>query len=100
LATYRQFPGVNHQRRSGAFSIAGKSQKLSLSRLLSSSAASAAIEQESDEIKDVLDVNRSYYPKKIDTLPVAKPWYVIDAEGQILGRLASLVAVMIRYLAS
>lgn len=31
---------------------------------------------------------------------MTKPWYVIDAEGQILGRLACLVAVMIRYLLS
>ncbi|CAD7695819.1 unnamed protein product [Ostreobium quekettii] len=43
---------------------------------------------------DVL--NRSYYPKGVDTEKKGKLWYIIDAEGQILGRLATLVATYAR----
>jgi hypothetical protein len=40
--------------------------------------------------------NRTYYPKLLDTKKENKPWYVIDAEGQTLGRLATLAADHIR----
>merc|ERR1712224_4677 len=40
--------------------------------------------------------NKTYYPKLRDTASNAKPWYVIDAEGQTLGRLATLAASVIR----
>merc|ERR1719199_1282448 len=40
--------------------------------------------------------NKSYYPKAADHLQVNKPWYVIDAEGQTLGRLSTLVANHLR----
>ena len=40
--------------------------------------------------------NRSYYPKLQDTVAVHKPWYLIDAEGQTLGRLAVLAATVLR----
>jgi len=51
--------------------------------------------QETDEER-LVDVNRSYYPRKIDTTKTTKPWLLVDAEGQTLGRMASLIAVMIR----
>ena len=35
-----------------------------------------------------VDLNKSYYPKKEDTDKQKKVWYVIDAEGKTLGRLA------------
>lgn len=41
-------------------------------------------------------LNKSYYPTSADTANVNKRWYVIDAEGQTLGRLASLAATYIR----
>jgi hypothetical protein len=41
--------------------------------------------------------NRTYYPAGADTNPVNKPWYTVDAEGQTLGRLATLVANTIRH---
>lgn len=40
--------------------------------------------------------NKTYYPKSSDTLNLYKPWYIIDAEGQTLGRLATLAANVIR----
>jgi large subunit ribosomal protein L13 len=40
--------------------------------------------------------NDSYYPAGADAAAVRKPWFVIDAEGQTLGRLASLAAAAIR----
>ncbi|CAG9465870.1 unnamed protein product [Pedinophyceae sp. YPF-701] len=40
--------------------------------------------------------NNTYYPKQADSANVTKPWYIIDAEGQTLGRLASLAARVIR----
>lgn len=40
--------------------------------------------------------NFTYYPKLIDTKKENKPWYIIDAEGQTLGRLATLAADHIR----
>jgi large subunit ribosomal protein L13 len=41
-------------------------------------------------------LNRSYYPTASDSAAAAKRWYVIDAEGQTLGRLASLAAGYVR----
>lgn len=40
--------------------------------------------------------NDSYYPTGVDSAAVTKPWYIIDAEGQTLGRLAVTVAHYIR----
>jgi large subunit ribosomal protein L13 len=41
-------------------------------------------------------LNRSYYPTAQDAAATNKRWYVIDAEGQTLGRLASLAASYVR----
>ncbi|GFR51033.1 hypothetical protein Agub_g13361 [Astrephomene gubernaculifera] len=41
-------------------------------------------------------LNKSYYPTGADAANVNKRWYVIDAEGQTLGRLATLAATYIR----
>lgn len=40
--------------------------------------------------------NDTYYPTGADAAAVHKRWYIVDAEGQTLGRLASLVANTIR----
>mmetsp|Transcript_18802 Transcript_18802/g.52416 ORF Transcript_18802/g.52416 Transcript_18802/m.52416 type:complete len:223 (-) Transcript_18802:65-733(-) len=40
--------------------------------------------------------NKSYYPKGEDIKNVNKQWYIVDAEGQTLGRLATMVATYIR----
>lgn len=40
--------------------------------------------------------NDTYYPKGADAAAVHKRWYIIDAEGQTLGRLACLAAGAIR----
>mmetsp|Transcript_5380 Transcript_5380/g.13732 ORF Transcript_5380/g.13732 Transcript_5380/m.13732 type:complete len:141 (-) Transcript_5380:374-796(-) len=40
--------------------------------------------------------NKSYYPTGQDTKNVKKQWYIVDAEGQTLGRLATMVATYIR----
>lgn len=40
--------------------------------------------------------NDSYYPTGEDAAAVHKPWYIIDAEGQTLGRLAVLAAHYVR----
>ncbi|KAL4451561.1 hypothetical protein ABPG75_007223 [Micractinium tetrahymenae] len=40
--------------------------------------------------------NDTYYPTAADAANVNKQWYVIDAEGQTLGRVASLAAFYIR----
>lgn len=41
-------------------------------------------------------LNKSYYPTGADASNVNKRWYVIDAQGQTLGRLATLAAMYIR----
>lgn len=41
-------------------------------------------------------LNKTYYPTLADTAKVNKLWYVINAEGQTLGRLATLAATYIR----
>lgn len=43
-----------------------------------------------------LDLNKSYYPKKEDVDKQKKVWYIIDAEGKTLGRLATLVSTYLR----
>ncbi|GLI63017.1 hypothetical protein VaNZ11_005877 [Volvox africanus] len=60
------------------------------SRTASSIVCQAAIEYRGDLL------NKSYYPTLADTANVNKRWYVIDAEGQTLGRLATLAATYIR----
>merc|ERR1719199_1178206 len=40
--------------------------------------------------------NTTYYPKAEDAASCSKPWYIINANGQILGRLATLAASIIR----
>ena len=40
--------------------------------------------------------NRTYYPSGREANPLIKPWYVVDAEGQTLGRLATMVAMHLR----
>ena len=40
--------------------------------------------------------NKTYYPKGRDTVNTRKQWFIIDAEGQTLGRLATLAATHIR----
>lgn len=40
--------------------------------------------------------NDTYYPSGADAAAVHKRWYIIDAEGQTLGRLAALAANVIR----
>jgi hypothetical protein len=41
-------------------------------------------------------LNRTYYPTSADAAAVNKKWYIIDAKGQTLGRLATLAAMYIR----
>jgi large subunit ribosomal protein L13 len=41
-------------------------------------------------------MNITHNPKAEDTSASSKPWYVLNADGQILGRLASLAATIIR----
>eukprot|EP01026_Neomeris_dumetosa_P041447 TRINITY_DN34354_c0_g2_i1.p3 TRINITY_DN34354_c0_g2~~TRINITY_DN34354_c0_g2_i1.p3 ORF type:complete len:221 (+),score=15.51 TRINITY_DN34354_c0_g2_i1:88-750(+) len=40
--------------------------------------------------------NYTYYPKGVDVAASTKKWYLIDADGQTLGRLATLAATRIR----
>lgn len=40
--------------------------------------------------------NKTYYPTSADAANVSKKWFIIDAEGQTLGRLATLAATYIR----
>lgn len=40
--------------------------------------------------------NKSYYPTGPDAAALFKDWYIVDAEGQTLGRLAVLVANHLR----
>jgi hypothetical protein len=41
-------------------------------------------------------LNASYYPTRMDAANLQKKWYIIDAKGQTLGRLATLAATYIR----
>ncbi len=40
--------------------------------------------------------NTTYYPKAEDHVPTEKTWYLIDAKGQRLGRMAVLIATFLR----
>lgn len=53
-------------------------------------AAAEAVEFKGDLL------NTSYYPTSADAANTNKEWFVINAEGQTLGRLASLAATYIR----
>lgn len=44
-----------------------------------------------------LQLNPTYYPTQADTSNVTKRWFIIDAEGKTLGRLATLAALYIRW---
>lgn len=41
-------------------------------------------------------LNKTYYPTAADASNATKRWYIIDAQGQTLGRLATLAATYIR----
>lgn len=41
-------------------------------------------------------LNTSYYPTSLDAANTGKRWYLVDADGQTLGRLATMVAMYIR----
>lgn len=58
--------------------------------------ASATVEAPSIASKGPDYWNTTYYPTGGDASPLKKTWYVVDAEGQTLGRLATLVASTIR----
>ncbi|PNH08391.1 hypothetical protein TSOC_005088 [Tetrabaena socialis] len=64
------------------------------SRTVSSVVCQAAAAEAPTFKGDLL--NKSYYPTSADAAAVNKSWYVIDAEGQTLGRLATLAATYIR----
>jgi hypothetical protein len=53
-----------------------------------------AVAQLASTKKDIY--NKTYYPTSADTSNSTKRWYIIDAEGQTLGRLACLAATYIR----
>ncbi len=40
--------------------------------------------------------NTTYYPKAVDHVPTEKTWFLIDAKGQRLGRMATLIACYLR----
>ncbi|KAK4795430.1 hypothetical protein SAY86_013424 [Trapa natans] len=40
--------------------------------------------------------NKTWYPKAADHVNTDKPWYIVDANEKILGRLASTIAIYIR----
>lgn len=55
------------------------------------------------EVKEVAEripgpskANKTYYPKLKDTAKVDKNWYIIDADEQILGRMACLAVNHLR----
>ena len=58
------------------------------------------VEEMPKKREKVMDYNKTYYPRKMDTDGAEKPWFIVNADGQILGRMASLIAVMIRFLLS
>jgi len=60
-------------------------------------AASATAEAPSIAAKGPDYWNLTYYPTGGDASSFKKAWYIVDAEGQTLGRLATLVASTIRY---
>lgn len=58
-------------------------------------ATAAAVADAAAPVKGDL-MNVSYYPSGADAANVTKRWYIIDAKGQTLGRLATLAATYIR----
>lgn len=40
--------------------------------------------------------NKTYYPKGVDMSPITRQWVVIDAKGQRLGRMSTLIANYLR----
>jgi len=60
-------------------------------------AAPSIAEKANPQGKDLW--NKSYYPTGADAENVSKKWYIIDAEGQTLGRLACLASMYIRCVA-
>ncbi|GMH38581.1 hypothetical protein BSKO_06465 [Bryopsis sp. KO-2023] len=65
-----------------------------LDRFTCSAAAVDAVE--SDAPLGPSPANKTFYPKLMDTAKVKKNWYIIDAEGQTLGRLACLAVNHVR----
>ena len=65
-------------------------------RLVYITAASATVEAPQIAGKGVDLWNKSYYPTGLDASSLNKAWFMVDAEGQTLGRLATLVATTIR----
>lgn len=61
----------------------------------SRTAATVVCQAAAPEFKGDL-LNKSYYPTSADASNVNKRWYIIDAKGQTLGRLAALAATYIR----
>lgn len=55
-------------------------------------AAAVCTEENAGDVK----WNKSYYPTKADCAKADKDWFIIDAENQPLGRVASLAAKYIR----
>ena len=56
---------------------------------------------ESPEMREIPDMgrdlwNRSYYPTGADAAALHKDWFIVDAAGQTLGRLAVLVSTYLR----
>ena len=71
-----------------------------MKRLLHSPAAVATMEAPEAQ-RDIPDMgrdlwNRSYYPTGPDAAALHKEWFIVDATGQTLGRLAVLVSTYIR----
>jgi hypothetical protein len=78
---------------SNRFAVA-KPSLTSMGGLLLGGRAAAMVEAYKGDL-----LNKSYYPTSADASNSTKRWYVIDAEGQTLGRLATLAATYIRCVA-
>ncbi|KAI8472805.1 MAG: plastid ribosomal protein L13 [Monoraphidium minutum] len=84
------------ERRAAAPRNAFQSGKLRLARSVQQQRAPVVVCQAAaTEYKGDL-LNKSYYPTAADTSNANKRWYIIDAEGQTLGRLATLAATYVR----
>eukprot|EP00878_Enallax_costatus_P001070 GHUV01001207.1.p1 GENE.GHUV01001207.1~~GHUV01001207.1.p1 ORF type:complete len:219 (+),score=82.90 GHUV01001207.1:221-877(+) len=70
--------------------IQGRVSRQTLTPVCQAAAAEPATAYKGDLL------NTSYYPTRADAANVNKRWYIIDAEGQTLGRLATLAATYIR----
>lgn len=71
--------------------VLGGMRWLMLAQLCQPTAAAATVETYKGDL-----LNKTYYPTSADAANVSKKWYVIDAEGKTLGRLACLAATYIR----